>query len=38
MWARVATEKKWLKITGLLKQKTIYSFASFKEQETALKM
>nr|WP_241760968.1 WG repeat-containing protein [Rickettsia endosymbiont of Ixodes scapularis] len=38
MWARVATEKNWLKITGLLKQKTIYSFASFKEQETALKI
>lgn len=37
MWARVAAEKNWLKITDLLKQKTIYSFPSFKEQETSLK-
>ncbi len=37
MWARVVTEKNWLKITDLLKQKAIYSFSSFKEQETSLK-
>ena len=37
MWERVANEKNWLKITDLLKQKTIYSFLSFKEQETSLK-
>lgn len=33
MWARVAAEKNWLKITNLLKQETISSFPSFKEQE-----
>ncbi|MFV9896549.1 WG repeat-containing protein [Rickettsia conorii] len=38
MWVRVATEKNWLKITDLLKQKTIYSYSSFKEQETTLKI
>ncbi len=35
MWARVAAERNWLKITDMLKQKSISSFPSFKEKETS---
>lgn len=35
MWARVAAEKNWLKITDILRQEQIPSFKSFKEKETS---
>ncbi|MBD0391643.1 hypothetical protein IC220_04155 [Wolbachia endosymbiont of Pentalonia nigronervosa] len=35
MWARVAVEKNWLRITDVLRQEQIPSFKSFKEKETS---
>ncbi len=35
MWARVAAEQNWLKITDMLNQQSISSFPSFKEKETS---